>query len=632
LRLVGRKVEQEIIKQALDSVITDHQTRVLVVRGDGGLGKTRLLKFAIEYAHSKSLKCSGVIDLFHPENHSNSGIERGILLGGDNQDSPSSPIDSTGIDPQSQYSAEYWNKRDEYRQLRLAGIHPNQLEPLRVALSELFVKIYNELVTQFPNQAILLTIDTTELIQFENDTVQQICQIEEGAVEVKTWLTTHLPRLQNTLIILAGQGPRRDHKNDPRIKLWADIEQAFTFNSKIPYQVLELSSLRTEDVTNYFDAVLEANIQQRSANEVSNLQDYINGVKANPNYLSWLHTITEGRPILLGLVVELLFYDLNVWELLEKRSPWSEWIDAIVRQMVDSTMASYPVNDLLTSLLCARQGLNSALLQRMVSEWSQAECDVRLAALRRLSFIKMRPNTDDVYLHDEVYRMLLQEVLEPNRQNFTKQFDVIIGYIEQELRQLWPIIARQPETEDKFQLESRYEQLEVALLHYMLRRDPEKGLDHYYRNSEAIIRAHQTGLDMKLRDEVLRFLDEHKVFAERTRWPRIKIDRENSINWIKRHLARNDNERAIQVAELILAAGPQEYRTHMSIAQTEIEKLSESDQQDIKQMFATDDPIFWANLLVEYGEALAYTGNSERSEKGLYMALELFGDKESHHG
>lgn len=624
LEIVGREKEKAAILQAL---ATSNASRAILLRGPGGIGKTRLLRWAVEQALSKGMLCSGIIDLYHSKSHSNSGIENAILVGvmdagngngGGNQ----AGLDG-GIDPHNSYFQEYRKLREEFRDLRDEGVAVPRLEQLRLDLRKAFVKNYNALAEQ---QRIVLVIDTAELIQFESDVVQHICEIQEGAVEVKSWLTTVLPQLQDTVILLAGRGPRPDRERDPRARLWADLVEALG-NTLVdpPY---DLDTLDSGETSQYFDAV--AMVARGQADKPDLTKEQSDALRKAAKQIEEIskedrdriHRSTEGRPVRLGLAIDLLCFDYPAELLLRDRS-WSELAPLIVDRLEhlegdEGRMFA----QVLDYLACTRQGLSVDLLHHLEPSWDTNTCQQRLTIAQALSFVKSRRGSNEVFLHDSMYDLLEEHKIRYQPDRFYDYYDRIVSYF----------LASSETNEAASDTALLPDDSQVALLHYKLRRDPRDGYEFYFRRDELAIKGRQTGLDMKLRDEALRHLDDpdNERQAEQRGWPRGVINRDCSVRWIKRHLARNDIRSAAVVAETIMALGPSPYFSLVPDLATTTNRI-ESLPPDIKQrafaLFAGDNPYHWAHLLTYYAEALLYLSRPEEQVLPiLKQATDLLGN------
>ena len=106
-RLIGRTKEREAIRTAIEA---EGELRVLHIIGDGGIGKTRLLEAIPEEILPKCSnkgRCQwgGILDLYHTDLHTNSGIEAAIIK---------------ALAPEG--FAEYRTRREEYEKLRPSSV------------------------------------------------------------------------------------------------------------------------------------------------------------------------------------------------------------------------------------------------------------------------------------------------------------------------------------------------------------------------------------------------------------------------------------------------------------------------------------------------------------------------------
>jgi hypothetical protein len=150
-----------------------------------------------------------------------------------------------------------------------------------------------------------------------------------------------------------------------------------------------------------------------------------------------------------------------------------------------------------------------------------------LAGMHRYAFVKTRPepvsithplsslNTDPtdtssafktdtptgpLFLHDELYDLFDQYLRDDRR--FADEFKFIAQYYRKRY-------AAASSAKERSELEN-------ILLYYELQVNPLAGYYHHYvRGDEEAIKSYETGLDMRLRDEILLFLDRYTDTASR---------------------------------------------------------------------------------------------------------------------
>ncbi|MGB3219302.1 MAG: ATP-binding protein, partial [Anaerolineae bacterium] len=230
--LIGRTTETDRIQRAVKDWLRSY---AFYFYGPGGIGKTRLLEEIGDRIKQVSFSTrlvgwSGIIDLYLSGMHSNSGIEKAIC---------------EAIDPDREYFAHYWDMRSNFEHQHREHMDAHQREMLRTQLAAAFIGAFNTLAGK---TRVVLTFDTVELIQYENDLIQTICQVQEEAITVKTWLLETLPQLNNTVIIFAGR-PKS-------MKLDADLRAAFADKSDWCYAAYELAGFDEAETAYYFQEII----------------------------------------------------------------------------------------------------------------------------------------------------------------------------------------------------------------------------------------------------------------------------------------------------------------------------------------------------------------------------------------
>ncbi|MBL8152796.1 MAG: ATP-binding protein [Anaerolineae bacterium] len=608
--LIGRSAEIRAIQETIGA--HGKPTRVLLLIGDGGIGKTRLLKKAFDYAEQQQVRWVD-IDLYYPEQHSNSGIERKI------RDS---------LDPHKSAFTKYRRMRTDFQDMRRRQAPPDVLEAMRSQLTDAFVEGFNEISR---NERLLLAFDTTELIEFESELVQSIGQAQEITVEVKGWLMSVIPRLENTAIIFAGRGPRK-RPDDPRERLWNLFRATFQAAQQSGHLELSeraLSAFDEKESRQYLTEIMNTARRRAEeerltgedtlADEYENAANQIEG--ALDAYGREVYEISEGLPIRLGLLVDLILRDDDFLRSLEQSPPigWATAAPKVIdriQEVASQERGSGQTERLLDYLAATRRGLNARLLHHLVPDWSIEQCGQYLKDMTLLSFVKTRPGGDLVFLHDEMYTILAEHWMQKPqlRPLFKGIFERVTQYYDAELR-------------DELPDEQRRE-IAINHLHYQLYANPPVGYQVYVQRSEAAIKERQTSFDMQLRDEMLRFIDidDNLKQAERLGLTEAEIERDSAVRWVKRHNARASYDTAIQVAETILHFGPKAYAHLLPRGYQPNASLSGKVQKDAHELFGAVHHDFWSNLLTYYGEALAFAGRYDDALNALNAVVDLLKD------
>lgn len=574
-RLIGRVREREAIRTAIEA---EGELRILHVIGDGGMGKTRLLEAIPEEILPKCLnkdRCQwgGILDLYHTDFHTSKGIEAAIIRA----------LGLPGF-------TEYFAKCEEYEKLRRAGGDPRRLEEMRRSLRRQFVESFNGVTQQ---RRIVLCFDTVELIQYESDVVQQVCRIEPRGLEIRGWLLDSVSKMQNVVVILAGRRPP--------VEIWRDVQTGFAATLGSPLFLQRLSSGFSQGVTTtkeispgqvkaarqveiylqglsenetveYLSALAEATIETDPdvAGKIGQIKDALGGS---------IHPVTGGVPLRLAMLIDMLLKDMIL----------SAHLSAATYREIEARFVDWIGNfapDVFEALLYAawaRKGIDHQLLQRLTS-WDQQECLSILNALKQFVFVKTRPDTETIFLHDVMYDLMSKYVLRhrPVQRGEVSQ-EIIEDYNERMRTRSEELISR----------------LTAEQLYYYLMADERDGYRHYSRLSEQALADQRLAFEMALRDELLRF------FRERHREIPDYISRDCAIRWVKRYIATEDYRKALAVAESIRASGHGIFKEYTS--------------DDSK------DPYFAAALFTYEGEALAYLERSEDAVGTIARAVRVLG-------
>lgn len=533
---VGRDGELQAIKEALEN--PGRETAILYFIGPGGIGKTRLIEEGAKLAPPAVL-VSPVIDLYHAEAHSVAGLQQ--LL-------------ADGLDPQGARFVAYRAKSADIERRRAGGVGISPEE--RAALTEVFLQDYQDLASQ---QRLALRFDTTELIQRESDRVQEVCGLETSYLEIHDWLLQVLPSLPNTVVLLAGRPPA-----PLREELRALAEQSGVCS----FQDFELGGLSPTACAAYL-----AELQEQEPR----LLDIPEEVWA----LAWQYS--EGHPIRLSLVIDLVLNGRDIADLFplhyeaSAASAGNLPVADIDKYLMEE-LHSIPAESYITLhyLALARKGLDAGLLHTLEPEWPLEECQARLDALRRFTFIKGHTGTAQLFIHDELYALFDRYLLR-ERQEYAETYRRIYHTYEQRL-------ASEP---------SSAPLLKPDALYYALQMDPWEGFWRVYLPwAEEAVRAGDSALDMRLRDALLHFLHDSREDAwVARRLPAALLERDAAVRWCRRYLGQGEHQRAIEIAQRIEAS----------------------------QMLQ-GDPLYAAALTVVWAEAALYVSEEEPVEGKLQEA------------
>ena len=544
-QLIGRKAEERILRQAIEG----DDLRVVYVTGEAGLGKTRLLENlpAIIGKCSNRTRClwskkSWIIDLYDPEKHSNSGLEAAIVK---------------ALDPDQEMFDAYRKGRKEFDRQRRAGADLLTLEKLRQGLIEKFIAGFNDISRK---KRVVVALDTVELIQYESDVVERVCGIEPQGIEVREWLTENLLCLENAVFVLAGR---------PKLELARDLREAFGER----LVEIELEPWADEEHTLAYFAALEREMPASRRDLLGQMSE---------DWRRVVHRYAGGHPLKVTITIELLLRGLPLPPVFG--DPIEEALQATPQELADivEQVEQGLVNGLMEAgdetatalryMAVARKGMDARLLHHLLGdEWPKKRCQRVLRGLRRWSFVKARPRSSTLFLHDEVYDLLERRAAVPGRAQVAERIVQDYGKRIEELRASGSMTVSR---------RRRLQTLQVEQLYYKMLANRGAGYADYVRLAVEAAFTHEVGFDMSLRDEMLRFFsapDTPAIIQER-------INRDSAVLWVERYNAMGLRERAYQVAADVLS----------------------SDHPDFRE--GHDDPLFMAALLAGQGTALAIGG------------------------
>ena len=516
VRLVGRSDQISAIQDALTD--TTGRTHLLYIIGPGGIGKTRLLEEAARLLSAATVRHNGIIDLYHSKYHSADGIEETI---------------TTSLDPNQEYFLDYRERRSTFEKRRATGMPPEVLQKEQEALTLAFIQDYNQMTR---SQRSLLCFDTMELIQYESDPVQQICQLVQEVSEVRNWLARVLPKLDNSVILLASRecAPLRD-----------ELEKICGSQAGLRFRVITLSGLSKEETIEYFDALTALDTPFRDPR--------LSQIPVDVRERIWKYT--GGHPVRLSLVIDLILNGRSIADLFPPRTgeiPSADR-DKIDERLVTELMGLPALErTMLLYLALARKGLNTDILQHLASgTWDRGQCRKNLARMRNFTFVKTRSGTDLIFMHDELYsifdRFVLRDHMEflPTLQSLARYYSARLELLRRKIENE-AVVRRGSRMLSQYLQELRV--LKPELLYYQLQVDPAQGFWRFYVPwAEGAVRAADSSLDMELRDELLRFLSQTKEDDWVTnRLPHDVVDRDAAARWVRRFLGRGDHREICQ--------------------------------------------------------------------------------------
>lgn len=542
-KVVGREKELKMLRDALNR----RGEKVIYLVAGGGFGKTRLMQELLDMVKEAGphFYSSGIIDLYHTDTHSSSDVEKTIV---------------EGLDPQGKYFVEYRKKRALFEKLRERGTDPGNLERQREALSEIFVAGCQEMAMKA--NKLVICFDTVEVLQYESSVIEDM--VETVDTRIKNWLLKNLPELRNVLIVFAGRPKERSQGEtiDHQARLEADMKRAFGE----ALEVVELGPFNLKETGEFIDSL------KREDEKESEI--------VPTDYLPVVHLLTQGRPVFLHLVVDLirvLSPELRTVDQMFDRcmelvgAPEKDERIKAARLEFESTILKDLINEkavlgaYLSRIGLAPKGIDGEILVEAMGV-PKPDAKQLLAELEELSFVKLLKapvsatrqelHGDRIFLHDEMYRLLTLPGVIPGLRMRERDVShmLVTNYYNPRIEKLEREIREKP-ADERISLRERLQKLQVERLYYLLAHDPRHGYEEYKRLSDQANRRRWVGFGMRLLDEFLRFYNvvpERRELFDACGISHEQVVRESAHMWVERLDCWGQYKREVQFARHIL--------------------------------------------------------------------------------
>lgn len=537
-RLVNREAILNEIKRAVDD--RSPSAYVFYITGLGGIGKTFLLQECLrrlregDWSSERVIAAQAVIDLYHTRTHSIEGLIR---------------VMRRVLRPGLGYFTEYQSEWDRLERFRGDLSRSRDLSWQRERVARAFLDDLSHLTDDYRT---VLALDTAEAMFYEIDPIQSLLGLAAGGIAARPWLVQQLlPTIKNSVILIAGR-PRSE-------RLRQELQDA------LGERLIErtLGPLDEEDSLVYFDLVAQA---ARQSGDPVELEAAARIEAIPPETRRVMHHYAAGRPILLSLLLDYLVIADRLLPALgdslpEAKSRSQEQLTAIRGQLEADIVRAIqetdrPADEAIRILGWARRGLTAAMLAR-VAGITVTEAEHMVAGLRHLSFIKLRPGDERMFLQDEMYNLLQRHVLERLPERRAVQVHQAIGaYYEEEIKQArteLTALADQPAVteHERGKVRRRLQSATIERIHYLLRQDPVAGFWAYYWEAEAAFQSRHEETDMQLRAELLNYLEsappaKRVLIEDRATW-------DAGVRWVKRCITGSDYDEALSVATNLCA-------------------------------------------------------------------------------
>jgi exonuclease VII small subunit len=578
--LVGRK---DILKQ-FERILRDPSPapRLVFLHGVGGIGKTRLLKKALEMARGLEdcRAAEDVMDFYHIGLHTPIGLSNAIF-----------EILTPPFDCFQAYQSAY----QALNRARLSG-NVVELGKLREDATNKFDQDLKQLSA---SKRVVLALDTAERIVYGlKDWSEEIPFAESWE-----WLVERLPAWQNVTIFVAGR-----EEAIPAI-------EKMKAQKAVKVEEIEVGSFSLEESLEYFEKVA------RLLEEKKELQLAERLTKLPLDLRKGAHAYSQGRPILLSLLVDYLSFpgEEDVPLILHQMPPSHITVDDSRRyeEALFARLQKGELGDTLIALGRVPKGADEELLAALLKT-TLPEARKRLEAVKNLSVVKIRPEDQRVFLHDEMYAFLQRQVYDSpyDAENQKAAFEIIKDYykkqrerISQQLNELYaPVEEQGRESLDLKALgeaHTQYQTLLTETMYYYLRDDLGRGFRAWYRFSHEAIMARDMPMDLQLQAELLSYL---------SRPPAPIIEKNISIRMILENLKTRPPAQDWALAQ---------YTTGVSNAHTILEKVKKDWQKNYQALLASLHA-WTASLHIMRGEK----GDYDEAELHLQKVYDLLPEKE----
>lgn len=514
-------INREDLLEEIQQAIAGEGTRVFYIRGEGGMGKTCLLRAVLRRCQSGgpwyregliAPAPENLVDLYHTVHHTREGLAYGLRHSLPAPDGAFANFDR---------AYEAW----EEKKYDLAGML-KELSTLQERIGETFVEDLNTLADR--GHRPVLVLDTAERLLYGEDEIQRRLGLEPEGTEALRWLLEILPRLRNAVVLIAG-------RPEPA-RLKGDLENALGDR----LQVWELGPFGLEETKRYFDAVAERAQElgwEERAKQIREISEDAREV---------IYHYTGGQPILLALMIDYLLVADALFprmkepvEEVRRRSPEEQKTiqQEVKRELVRFWMETgREAGQAVLALAWAPKGIDAELLSRVLGlrgpdgNWDVEKAKEWLEAIRQLSFVKTRPADGRTFLHDEMYTLFQKYVLaDASQEERRRVYGAIIGYYGM-------LIESQRATVSRLSRPGRPEEGRLALgmpqppadpialaratdelwrlmaeeVYYRLRRDPVDGFQAYQLYARESYWSYEDTLERLLYSEILEFLQAHQ--------------------------------------------------------------------------------------------------------------------------
>jgi hypothetical protein len=374
-RYIPRTEEQRRIIAEADSVRAAGKSRAVLLYGQGGTGKTRLVRELPKIHERQGVVWLDPIDVDDSQQWLLSNLESYV---------------ADELDPQNRYFGPYRKYMSELPRHRIAPTSRESVLDHLNRIKAVFTQCYKSYVDETGN-SIVITFDTIEAIR--------------GIYLVRT-LTRWIKELPGTLFVLAGRSlPSADGSQDP---VRAALE-----NSPAPMNVtvISLGEFDAENSREYLARISEE--AGLSADDTEKLVHLSQGqplwLAFTVDYLSNIGLPEEAHASLDEIKRDLPFHGAPT-------AAGRDRVESFKRRLVAPYQGADFRHEAIKRLAVVRESISQSVWQRLMSDRplpsDLADGNEAWEDLRRTEWIRLRANRRYVTLHDAVAEELAQRVLD----------------------------------------------------------------------------------------------------------------------------------------------------------------------------------------------------------------------------
>jgi tetratricopeptide (TPR) repeat protein len=494
---VTRTSAEAEIRQVATRVQNERASRLLMLYGPGGVGKTRLVRHLSEIRAPEGIIWLEPIDVDDSEFWLMANLERRI---------------AERLNFDGGHFQEYLDRVTElprYERLRVG--RETVLAHLRWA-GEVFHRCYEEYVTR-SQRALVITLDTVETIR---------------GTDMVLSLTQWIKRLPSTLFILSGRPMYNEQRVDPLVEQFKPER-----SQPLPFGIVRLTDFAFEEAMAYLD-------NGRLTRALS------------PDEKEKIVLLTQGHPLWLALAVDYLdkakMPEATAVDLAELKTilpyqakPLPDKGQQLHEDFVRSVIIPYRESDFqheaIKRLAVVRRRMNRVMWEALMADRHKEVADWEIAwnDLLRQPWIRSRANSQFITLHDALAEELGYRIIPLQGENWYRQqwkamketsADLITRRkpeIEQEqtsldesLKEIHISEEEQRQLVDRVrQLDTRVRELDdlkAAYLYYQMLCDFQSGYQLFASQFDEATRQHEFRLRELLWMEMQRFLPGESVF------------------------------------------------------------------------------------------------------------------------